>query len=342
MLVSHWAKAIAIFVHLFATAWVLSQCERLSRPAQSAGQAKAVTLPATGKHDGRAEKLPTSAHRKDEDMAPAFVSPEARRRAQLRKAHAEALAERRVRYQALEAELVELSEKDIPGVLAELAQAVVRYRNKLSDLQRLKKAEQWERETPVKEAHARARTLTEEWYKIDFEAQKEREGPTLHVPTEAEALTKRLQAFKRGEEGIEPFAASLAALLGKVPESLLLSAIDAIPRAVLPKNAYDPCRDPSACPKPFASPAETGLTARDIASGVRLCVGADSLWPVPLYPRPDFNAPAHVAVRPPSCRLTATGRVIDRIASGGSLWIEVSHESGQVGWAQGHSLRRQR
>jgi hypothetical protein len=227
MLASHWMKAAAVFLYIIATAWVLTQCDRLMEPAPN-------------------HKTPTAKHDARKDVASAALSEPARLRDIKRRAHDEAVAKRRARYRALEADLLEMIKTDLPAALAELAHAAIRYRNKLSDLKHLTKAEQWERETPVKEAHARVRSLTEEWYKVDLEAQKEREGPTLNSATDMEALTKRLAAFKRGGEEIGAFAASLASLHGKVPEGLLLSAIDAIPRAVLPKDYLDPCRDPQA------------------------------------------------------------------------------------------------
>ena len=41
----------------------------------------------------------------------------------------------------------------------------------------------------------------------------------------------------------------MPAFAGQVPEKLLLDAIDAIAVAVLPADAFDPCRNPLACPK---------------------------------------------------------------------------------------------
>jgi hypothetical protein len=337
MLVSHWMKVLALCLYLIATAWVLSQCDRLMAPAATEkGQPKTAAMAVATTDDSL----------KEEAASP--MSKQAKRRADKRKAHQTALAERRAWHQPLEAELLDMISNDIPVALAELAQAAIRYRNKLSDLKHLKKAEQWERETPVKDALRRARALTEEWGKTDLEAQKEREGPTQHSPADIEALTKRLAAFKRGGEEIHAFAASLASLHGKVPESLLLSAIDAIPRAVLPKDAFDPCRDPAACPKPavvepLAEPPKTSFVARDFALGQRYCVDAAALGgrQLPLHIRPDPAAPIVVTVLPTSCRLTSTGRQAHRRGSA-EVWIEVTHDYGYTGWVNASYLQRYR
>jgi hypothetical protein len=80
-----------------------------------------------------------------------------------------------------------------------------------------------------------------------------------------------LAAFKRGGEEPGKFSRALSPFAGHVPEALIVSAIDAIAFRVLPRDAFDPCRDPAACPK-LVSQRPTALP------GLRLptfCVSID-------------------------------------------------------------------
>ena len=314
MRIPDWMRAGAILLHLVATAWVLSQCDRLMKPAdQTKAHPKAASHAMPAKEQG------------GQDDAKTGMSEQAKLRAEKRKKHEDALAQHRAQYLALEADLAAMIQTDIPAALGELANAAQRYRNKLSDLKQLKKTDQWARETPVKDALARARGLTEEWYRIDFEAQKHREGPTLHSPPDIEGLTKRLAAFKRAGEEIESFAAALAPLHGKVPEVLMLSAIDAIPRAVLPKDAFDPCRDPAACPKPAVVQPLEPLKPT-------YCIAHSSDRRVALLARPELAAFVTKGLAPGQCGIMPTGR---KAASNGTYgyarFIEVEVE-GRTGW----------
>ena len=93
------------------------------------------------------------------DDASRVMDHHAKLRAEKRKAHEQKLARQRAEHQALERDLVTMIQTDIPSALAELVKAASRFRNKLSDLKHMKKADQWEREAPVKDALARAREL---------------------------------------------------------------------------------------------------------------------------------------------------------------------------------------
>jgi hypothetical protein len=145
--------------------------------------------------------------------------------------------------------------------MTELSREALRYQNKISDLARLELAARWEREEPVKKARDRAYRLVLEYQRLDQQAQKEREGPTVYKDDDIAQLTKRLSEFTRAGEGIANFAAAVPAFAGQVPEKLLLEAIDAITLAALPADAFDPCRYPPACPKEAADKPSTPAPA---------------------------------------------------------------------------------
>ena len=314
MLASDWMKTLALLVYLLATAWVLSQCDRILAPAdRKPPQTLSISDPA-----GSDAKSP-------KETPAAQISEEAKMRAENRKAHWQELARRRARYLALEADLADMIKNDLPAALAELASNALRYRTKLSDLKRLSPQDRWDREAPVKEAHARARALSVEWHRLELEAEKGREGPTLHNEPDMQMLAKRMAAFKRGGEEIEPFAAALAPLHGKVPEAMLLAAIDAVPRGVLPGDAFDPCRDPAACPKDaVAEPAEPETST--------YCITPSLGRPVTLLKRPELAAFMLMRLAPGQCGLLPTGR---KAASNGTYgyarFIEVEVD-GRTGW----------
>jgi hypothetical protein len=319
MLAAHWIKAAAILLYLLAIAWVLGQCERLLAPAKPP-EPDAAAKPANSKPDATPAGTP--------------VSEQAKLRAEKRKAHEDELAKRQAQYLALEADLAGMIQSDIPAALAELAQAAARYKAKISDLKNLKAADRWDRETPVKHAHARARDLTQEWYRIDLEAQKEREGPTLHSAAEIDALTKRIAAFKGGGEEVDAFAGALAPLHGKVPESLLLSAIDAIPRRVLPKDAFDPCRDPAAagCPKP--APAEASVKHQTF------CVSRSaSQAELIVFAEPNSSAPVIARLTRGQCGVPLTGH--QHVAATPRGWMRWHYViiDGRKGWVTDGALR---
>ena len=218
MLVSHWMKAVVIAVYLVAMLWVLNRYTSLfQHPLQDAH------LPA------------------------AEIDPRARARAAKQKAFEEEMSRRQATYRALEADLAAMLKTDLPLAIHELAVAAARFRLKRSDLARLKAVDQWAREHPVKEALARTKELTAEWHQIDLEAQQSREGPSPYATDMIERHTQNLKAFRRSEIEIDAFAASLPPLYGKVPEDLIVAALDALAAGVLPADAFDPCRTPGAC-----------------------------------------------------------------------------------------------
>jgi len=323
MLPRHWMKAGLIFLYFMAVLWVLNQCTRLLTPVEPPKPPPRAELPPPA---GKSPPKPT--------VQPDLLE-QGRLRAQKRNARETARAERRTRYLALEADLAAMMQSDIPAALRELGQAAARYINKLSDLKRLKPSDRWERETPVKEAHALAQSLAQEWYKIDLEAQKDRQGPTLYTSADVDGLTKRLAAFKRGEEEIEAFASALAPLHGKVPENLMLSAIDAIPRAVLPKDAFDPCRDPTACQKP---PAEAPAQPEAPPSCVSIFAPARDLA---VFAHPDLAAPVLTHLSPGQCGLVLTRRT--QTYSNVSGWTALAQITvdGKTGWVRDRIIGEQ-
>jgi hypothetical protein len=359
MLASHWLQAMAVILYVVATAWVLNSCDRSLAPAK---QTQAKPGPA----------LPTApAGQPPKDTSQPELSEDRKRRITERQAESENRVKRRVRYRALEVDLAAMIKTDLPAALQELAEAATRYRNKLPDLKHLEKADQWEREAPVKQAHATARRYSEEWYRIDFEAQKEREGPTLHDKTDIADLTKRIAAFRKGRQDIEGFASELPLFYGRVPQSLMLSAVDAIAQLVLPKDAFDPCRDPQAatCPKPPAPPTAALPDARAKATPAALDVSAAPLQSRPAPPRPSgprfcadprrlADAPGGLPLRegptnrarqkeqipPGECALIATGRhQPDAQILGTFTWLEIVRaRTATTGWVNSWYLRRER
>jgi len=338
MLLNHWMKGAVIFLYIAAMIFVVSQCNRLLDPARPK---------ATLVGPARTEEEAANA------AAKSSILTHAEAQARKRKEHERELARQRAQHHQLEAHLVTLVHTDIPAALDELASCAIRFRNKLSDLKHLKKPDQWEREAPVKEALARARDLTSEWYGLDREAQKGRDGPTLHASPDTDALTKRTEAFKRGGEDIAEFAAGLPLLYPRVPEALMLSAIDAIARVALPKHAFDPCRDAAACPKPAPLPVADAFpppgplpTNLKPPSGPIYCVDRQTLAPhrtLALHEEPTPDSFVISRVRAGSCGLTGTGtRGFHETAFAREPWLEVLDRDGNRGWVIARFLRPRR
>jgi hypothetical protein len=318
MLASHWMKAAFVLLHLAAVAFALSHC---GRPAGTA---------------------PTTAGKPEKDKGKSPAWERAAQREKERKAHELAVAKRRADHQKLEAELRAIAKIHLPAALDELAEAAAAYRRKISDLARLKKEEQWEREGPVKEALARARALTADYYAADREAQKGRDGPTLHPAEDADALAKRIDAFKRGGEEFGAFAKLLPPLYGKIPEKLLLEAIEVMARAALPADAFDSCaRDPSTCPKPPPPPPAPPVAVSPVAppappvaavkSGA--CVRASaSPHHLTVHTDPDTTAAVITRLAPRQCGILRTG-FTDAYhgPAGWSAWEEIN-VNGHTGW----------
>lgn len=84
MLVTHWVKFSIIVVHLTATAWVLSQCQRLSAPPQT--------------KSGSATPQTQVQHAPGKEDPANPLSEAAQRRAEQRRRHAAEQAERRARH----------------------------------------------------------------------------------------------------------------------------------------------------------------------------------------------------------------------------------------------------
>jgi heme oxygenase len=349
MLLNHWMKAGLVLLYAILLAFVLSQCGRLGEPALQAPK-KAALLPG---------QTPAK------EKGPASVWERAAEHDRESKAYARSKAKRRADHAKLEAHLAVMARTHIPAALEELVETASAFRRKLPGLQHLTKEEQWEREAPGKEALARARALTADYYAADREAQKGRDEPTLHSAVEADALARRIEAFKRGGEAFAALAKPLPPLYGKVPEDLLLKAIEAIARAALPADAFDPCaHDAAACPKPpppspppppsltpppppppasvsegTTGPAFSVAPPPDVPvarPGQRYCVDRWRLEGpyLPLRARPAPGAPPIVQVLPTSCRLTATGG-----QSRDGRWLELMHDAGYTGWAARGNVR---
>lgn len=335
-----WFRLAAMVVYVIAVLFVLNRCARSLEEKTPSPKPDAPMLPVAATRTSTAESA-----KRDDD---AKLSPEARSRAAKKQMHDRQVAERLERHRQVEADLQALATSDIPAALKELGEEATRFRNKRADLKLLETRAKWERELPVKDALTRVRELIADYYASDREAQKGREGPTEHADTSVQQLTKRLQEFRKRPEDIAGFAAELAAFAGKVPEKLLLSAIDSIAQLSLPKDAFDPCRDPAAstCPRPeFAFDAPAGANAStnahrvrplaflsEVRAGQRVCVNAAGESDrIPLLNRPGSQEPV-AQILPNSCRLRATGRVAQGSRTGMILWLEVRHDDGPLGW----------
>ncbi len=233
----HWFRLLALLLYVAGVLFVLHQCSRQFNPPE----------PPTPK----TRPAPV----------PDIIARQQQQRAARQAEHQEQLQKRKAAYEALEADLKILREVDLPLAMAELSREALRYQNKISDLARLELAARWEREEPVKKARDRAYRLVLEYQRLDQEAQKEREGPTVYKDDDVALLTKRLGEFIKGGEGVAAFAAAVPAFAGQVPEKLLFDSIDAMAVAALPADAFDPCRNPLACPKEAADKPSTPAPA---------------------------------------------------------------------------------
>jgi hypothetical protein len=316
MLASHWMKFAAVFLWFGATLLVLSHCSRLMGPGSQAEKEPPPGLEKATKEGG---KIPAAERKRQLDEE--------------RKAHEHQRAREQAEYRRLEAILLAMLKTDIPPALDELAEAAAAYKRKLPDLKHLKKQEQWEREAPVKAALARARKLTEEFYAIDREAQqKGREGPTLHSAPDTDALRKRTETLKRGGEELGEFVKALPPLYGKVPESLLLAAIDSIARAALPADAFDPCaRDAAACPKPPPPPPPPPAPpAPPKVAGY--CIADAPPRGAPLLDRPEMSALVLTRLPLGRCGLRLTGRRMRPHSTYRSTTLLEVEVNGRIGW----------
>src|SRR5262245_24383435 len=132
MYLSHWMKGAVLLLYLAAMLFIINRC---TRPTQTAAA--------------------TSDPRHEANLVPPINSPVLKRadeEASRRRERAKRLAQERAEHHLLEAHLTRMLHDDVPAALDELARAAVAYRNKLPDLKHLKQPDQWERETPVKEA----------------------------------------------------------------------------------------------------------------------------------------------------------------------------------------------
>jgi SH3-like domain-containing protein len=311
-------KAAALILYVGGIVLILNQCTPTA-PDRTVAEKASLTKP-------------TAAAPKPDESS--LMSEQARARAEKKKQHDRHLAERLAVHQRLEADLKTLAQTEIPVAIGELASEATRYRNKRSDLKHLDKRAQWDRETPVKNALARARELIGEYYATDREAQKGRDGPTTYVDADSQALAKRLQEFKKDAEAFGSFAADLPAFVGKVPEKLALSALDSIAQMVLPADAYDPCRDPAACPKAVV-PDEPAAALSTADRVLRLCVSATANpGDLAVYDQPDTTARIIARLRPGQCDVAATGhKDAYNTPWGRSAWQRISLD-GKTGWVR--------
>ena len=330
MFARHWFRLLALVLYVAGVGVVLHQCSRQFNPPD---------VPAP-----KARRAPV----------PDVIARQQQQRAARQAEHEEQLQKRKAAYEALETDLKLLREVELPLAMAELSREALRYQNKISDLARLELAARWEREEPVKKARDHAYRLVLEYQAIDQNAQKERDGPTLYQDEAIALIGDRLAKFTKGGEGIANFAAAVPTFAGQVPEKLLLEAIDAIAVVALPADAFDPCRNPLACPKP--SPAVEGKTPDKLAAAKpspatnapgspeafpntpkRYCLNASRLGgqPLPLRTEPYPSAPMVARIAASSCMITATGH---RVELGPSSWLQVTHDYGYTGWVQARFL----
>jgi hypothetical protein len=276
------------------------------------------------------------------------------------------LQKRRTALARLEAELLQLR-ADFPALLHDLAREAVRFTAKAPELHRLETRARWERETPVKHALTRARALVTDYHRLDLEAQKEREEPTLYTDAISAALTARVTAYPRqADDTPHAFADDVQRLLGKVPESLLLGALDVLARKALPTDAFHPCRDPAHCPKPVverelkpaAAPAITvpvrapapsppvALPERRVRPDVvEYCADPERLRGdrLPLREDPTPMSPALAYIRAGECGLRGTGEIVPhRQPAGVFVWIEVERRDRSIGWVNSYYVRQRR
>lgn len=310
MFARHWFRLLALLLYVAGVLFVLHQCSRQFNPP------------------------PPPAPRIRPAPVPDVIARQQQQRAARQAEHEEELQKRKAAYEALEADLKILREVDLPLAMAELSREALRYQNKVSDLARLELAARWEREEPVKKARDRAYRLVLEYQSLDRAAQKEREGPTNYNDEDVALLTKRLSEFTRAGERIAEFAAAVPAFAGQVPEKLLLEAIDAIAVAALPADAFDPCRNPLACPKdsPDQALAARPAPKKNLAS-LRVVSWANAR---DLYLKYEPHTSKPIARRLiPGEVFTPTGQRSEQfIANGLPLkWIEVQGKATETYWA---------
>ena len=331
MLPSHWMKTAAAVVYFACIAVVLTHCGRLTR---SAGEP-----PVKISTDGKTGK---------DETEPSVLERIARLESERNAREAER-AKRRAAHATLEAALLAMATRDIPDALDELAAAAAAFRRKLPDLARLTKEQGWEREAPVKQALARARALTGDYHAADREAQKGRDGPTLHSASDIEALEKRIAAFKQEGEDFAEFVKALPPLYGKVPQDLLLTAMESVARAALPADAFDPCaRDPAACPKPPPPPAPRPPVPpppvpRPPVSPLpppspTYCVTRAPPHGVDLLAQPEMSAGIVVRLRLGTCGITLAGGRIRPYSTYRSTMLVKVHVQGKTGWLPEDSI----
>lgn len=312
MLITHWTRLAAVLLYLAGVVLVLAKCTQVF-------QRRAVETASP-------------------PDPPAVLEPD-QTHLEKRKLHLRKLAERRAAQQRHEADLKALAEVDIPHAVVELATEAARYRRKRPDLERLSEPERWERETPVKEALARASELVVEYYATDRLAQKGRDGPTLYHSDDANALTANLGALQRaGEDDLKDAAAVLPTFVGRVPEKLMLSALDAIARTALPADAFDPCRNPKACPKPPAPPPAAAAPpppAPVARAALALCVKAGARGPdLEVRRQPDPFAEVFARLRPRQCGIEPTGhKDAYNTPWGPTAWRQIIVD-GDTGWVK--------
>lgn len=320
-----WWKLAALLLYAIAFAIVLSKCTRVFETAP-----EPTPPPSKSKTPPNPENEPPP-------------SAEERRRLKEQEEHTRRVDERRKAYDRREAELKTLRQTHLPVAIAELATEATRYRNKLSDLPRLTEPERWEREVPVKEALAHAKQLLVDDERIDREAQKERPTATEYSDDEVQSFMTRLAEFKRGGEELAKFAGALPVFIGHVPEPLIVSAVEAVAHSVLPPNAFDPCRDPKACPKPEAPPKTIALSEQEPEIKIYMTVVSWSNW----YDRIVRSKPGanglNVARLDPGDQVRWTGRKEFEFIPGKprAEWYEVSGENFK-GWILAAVLQKER
>jgi hypothetical protein len=333
-----WMRSLAMLLYCFGIAAVINSC----RQATPASMSPPAAAPPSNATDTR-----LLSRRKQLDAE---------------------LHKRRAALARLEAELLQLS-ADFPALLHDLAREAMRFTAKTPELQRLEPRARWEREAPVKQALTRVRAVVSDYHRLDAEAQKERDEPTLYTGAISAALSARIISHPRhADDTPHAFADDVQRLLGKVPEALLLEALDVLARKALPTDSFDPCRDPAQCPKPVverelkpaaapATPAPIPVPApaptppvslperRELRDIVEYCADPEALRGarLPLREDPTPLSPALGYIRGGECGLRGTGEIVPhRQPAGVFVWIEVVRRDRSIGWVNSYYVRQRR
>lgn len=335
-----WLKLLAVAFNLLFAALLLSYCSspvlRVREPARIPSVSPPPKIAPTAVAIAPAsEPLPKNEPATAEEFAAALIDEQARRD-ELRRAQQRRLKlERNGRTIADEAALASQGTVDWPEALQALLEETRRYTAKRPELKRLKQEERWQREEPVKEALTQAKSIAAAFYQRDKELQRQRDTATLYKKEDREALKKLIAAFTAGKNNAVDLVDALIAMIGRIPESELLAALDILAKKTLPKDAFDLCRANCGLKESQATSAVTTYAAV-APHDDELCADRATLQgrclPLRSGPGP-FNRSIR-CLPEDSCGLVPTGtrRVVPDFNTGSALWIEVIDDRGNQGW----------